>query len=400
MFRLSLGLALGFLAFAAPAAADDAPFVLGIMNDQSGPYADLAGPSSVQAVRMAIEDFGGVVLGKKIELLVADHQNKVDIGMAIAREWYDAKDVRVIFDITNSGVALALQDLARARKKLVIFDSASSSDLTGKACSPNGFQWNADNWSNGVSLMRLLIEEKRDTFYFITADYAFGASLEADARDAIAKAGGTTVGAVRAPLNTADFSSYLLSAQASGAKVVVLANTGADLSTSLKQANEFGLTPGQYIATPITYLSDVNALGLPIAHDLVFMQSWYWDLNDATRAFAKRFFERAKRMPNDNQAALYSSVLHYLEAVKATGSDDSAEVAKAMKQAPIHDVFTDNGVVRADGRVVYDRYLVKVKEPAESKYPWDYLSIVAKIPADAAFRALGASGCKMEGWGQ
>jgi branched-chain amino acid transport system substrate-binding protein len=400
MLRLSLGLALALLAFAAPAVADDAPFVLGIMNDQSGPYADLAGPSSVQAVRMAIEDFGGVVLGKKIELLVADHQNKVDIGMAIAREWYDAKDVRVIFDITNSGVALALQDLARARKRLVIFDSASSSDLTGKACSPNGFQWNADNWSNGVSLMRLLIHDKRDSFYFITADYAFGASLEADARDAIAKAGGTTVGAVRAPLNTADFSSYLLSAQASGAKVVVLANTGADLSTSLKQANEFGLTPGQYIATPITYLSDVNALGLPIAHDLVFMQSWYWDLNDATRVFAKRFFERAKRMPNDNQAALYSSVLHYLEAVKATGTDDAAEVAKAMKQAPIHDVFTDNGVVRADGRVVYDRYLVKVKQPAESKYPWDYVSIVAKIPADAAFRPLGASGCKMEGWGQ
>jgi branched-chain amino acid transport system substrate-binding protein len=308
--------------------------------------------------------------------------------------------VRVIFDITNSGVALAIQDLARARKRMVIFDSASSSDLTGKACSPNGFQWNADNWSNGVSLMRLLIEDKRDTFYFITADYAFGASLEADARDAIAKAGGTTIGAVRAPLNTADFSSYLLSAQASGAKVVVLANTGADLSTSLKQANEFGLTPGQYIATPITYLSDVNALGLPIAHDLVFMQSWYWDLNDATRVFAKRFFERAKRMPNDNQAALYSSVLHYLEAVKATGTDDAAEVAKAMKQAPIHDVFTDNGVVRADGRVVYDRYLVKVKQPAESKYPWDYVSIVAKIPADAAFRPLGASGCKMEGWGR
>jgi branched-chain amino acid transport system substrate-binding protein len=395
MFRLSLGLALAFLAFAAPAAADDAPFVLGIMNDQSGPYADLAGPSSVQAVRMAIEDFGGVVLGKKIELLVADHQNKVDIGMAIAREWYDAKDVRVIFDITNSGVALALQDLARARKKLVIFDSASSSDLTGKACSPNGFQWNADNWSNGVSLMRLLIEEKRDTFYFITADYAFGASLEADARDAIAKAGGTTVGAVRAPLNTADFSSYLLSAQASGAKVVVLANTGADLSTSLKQANEFGLTPGQYIATPITYLSDVNALGLPIAHDLVFMQSWYWDLNDATRAFAKRFYERTKRMPNDNQAVLYSSVRHYLEAVAKAGTDDAATVAKAMRDAPIHDVFTDNGRIREDGRVVYDRYLMKVKSETESKYPWDYLTVVAKIPADEAFRPPGAGGCML-----
>jgi branched-chain amino acid transport system substrate-binding protein len=400
MFRRSIVCLLALLACAAPAVADDAPFVLGIMNDQSGPYADLAGPSSVQAVRMAIEDFGGAVLGRKIDLLVADHQNKVDIGMAIAREWYDVKNVEVIFDITNSGVALALQDLAKARHKLVIFDSASSSDLTGKACSPNGFQWNADNWSNGVSLMRLLIQQKLDTFFFITADYAFGASLEADARDAIAKAGGTTIGAVRAPLNTADFSSYLLSAQASGAKVVVLANTGADLSTSLKQAHEFGLTPAQYIATPITYLSDVNALGLPIAQNLEFMQSWYWDLNDSTRAFARRFFERAKRMPNDNQAALYSSVLHYLEAVKATGGDDAAAVAQAMKAAPIHDVFTDNGIVRADGRVVYDRYLMKVKTPAESKGPWDYLTVVAKIPAAEAFRALGTSGCRMEGWGQ
>jgi branched-chain amino acid transport system substrate-binding protein len=391
-----LGL-LALLTSGAPALAEEGSFVIGIMNDQSGPYADLAGPSSVQAVRMAIEDFGGVVLGKKIELLVADHQNKVDIGMAIAREWYDEKGARFIFDITNSGVALALQSLARARDRLVIFDSASSSDLTGKACSPNGFQWNADNWSNGVSLMRLLVKQKLDTFYFITADYAFGASLESDARDAIAKAGGTTVGGVRAPLNTADFSSYLLSAQASGAKVVVLANTGADLSTSLKQANEFGLTASQYIATPITYLSDVNALGLPIAHGLVFMQSWYWNLNDQTRAFAKRFFERTKRMPNDNQAALYSSVLHYLEAVKATGDDEALGVAKAMKAAPIHDVFTDNGVARADGRVVYDRYLVKVKQLAESKYPWDYLSIEAKIPADEAFRPLGATGCNLAG---
>jgi branched-chain amino acid transport system substrate-binding protein len=398
MFRRPLAAValVALLASAAPAAADG-DFVLGIMNDQSGPYADLAGPRSAEVVRMAIEDFGGSVLGRKIDLLVADHQNKVDVGMAIGREWYDSKNVEVIFDITNSGVALALQDLAKSRHRLVIFDSASSSDLTGKACSPNGFQWNADNWSNGVSLMRLLIQQKLDTFYFITADYAFGVSLEADARDAIAKAGGQTLGGVRAPLNTADFSSYLLAAQASGAKVVVLANTGADLSTSLKQANEFGLTANQYIATPITYLSDVNALGLDIAHGLVFMQSWYWDLNDATRAFAKRFFERTKHMPNDNQAALYSSVLHYLEAVKKAGGDDAAEVAKAMREAPIHDVFTDNGVVRADGRVVYDRYLMKVKTSAESKYPWDYLSVLAKIPADAAFRPLGASGCKMDG---
>ena len=388
---------LSLLTCGAPASADEGSFVLGIMNDQSGPYADLAGPGSVQAARMAIEDFGGSVLGKKIELLVADHQNKVDIGMAIAREWYDARGVEVIFDITNSGVALALQDLAKARHKLVIFDSASSSDLTGKACSPNGFQWNADNWSNGVSLMRLLIKQKLDTFFFVTADYAFGVSLEADARDAIAKAGGKTIGGVKAPLNTADFSSYLLSAQASGAKVVVLANSGADLSTSLKQANEFGLTTSQYIATPITYLSDVNALGLDIAHGLVFMQSWYWDLNDDTRAFAKRFFARTKRMPNDNQAALYSSVLHYLEAVRKTGGGDALAVARAMKDAPIHDVFTDDGKVREDGRVTYDRYLMKAKTPVESKYPWDYLSVVAKIPAEEAFRPLGTAGCNLAG---
>jgi branched-chain amino acid transport system substrate-binding protein len=370
-------------------------FIIGVMNDQSGPYADLAGPGSVEIARMAIEDFGGSVLGKPIELLVADHQNKVDVGLAIARQWYDERGARAIFDITNSGVALAIQDLARARNRLVIFDSASSSDLTGKACSPNGIQWNADNWSNGVALMRLLIREKLDSFFFITADYAFGASLEADARDAIAKAGGTVAGGVRSPLNTADFSSYLLDAQASKAKVIVFAITGADLSNALKQANEFKLAPTQYLATPITYLSDVNALGLGVAHDLTFMQSWYWDLNDETRAFAKRFYTRRRRMPNDNQVALYSSVRHYLEAVAKTGTDETGAVTKAMREAPIHDVFTDHGVIRADGRVLYDRYLMRVKSPAESKYPWDYLKVVAKIPAVDAFRPPGAGGCTL-----
>jgi branched-chain amino acid transport system substrate-binding protein len=389
---------LSFLSLAGPAFAEDGTLKIGIMNDQSGPYADLSGPRSVEAARMAIEDYGGVVLGKKIELLVADHQNKVDVGMAIGREWYETRGVDAIFDVSNSGVGLALQNLAREKDKLVIFDSASSSDLTGKACSPNGVQWNADNWSNGVALMRLLIQQKLDTFFFITADYAFGVSLENDARDAIAKAGGQTLGAVRAPLNTADFSSYLLTAQASKAKVIVFANSGADLSTSLKQASEFGIAPEQYIATPITYLSDVHAMGLPIAHDLVFMQSWYWDLNDKTRAFAKRFYERAKRMPNDNQAALYSSVTHYLEAVAQAGTDEALAVAKTIKAAPFHDVFTDEGSVRADGRVIYDRYLVKVKRPEESKYPFDYLSIVAKIPAAEAFRPLGSSGCDMTGF--
>ena len=387
-------LLLAFAAAALPARAADS-FAIGVMNDQSGPYADLAGPGSVEMARMAIADFGGSVLGKPIELLVADHQNKVDVGLSIARQWYDERGVKAIFDITNSGVALALQDLAKARNRIVIFDSASSSDLTGKACSPNGVQWNADNWSNGVALMRLLIKQKLDTFFFITADYAFGASLEADARAAIAGAGGTIVGAVRSPLNTADFSSYLLDAQGSGAKVVVFAITGADLSNALKQANEFKLSPRQYLATPITYLSDVNAIGLDVAHGLTFMQSWYWDLDDKTREFAERFHAIRGRMPNDNQVALYSSMRHYLEAVAKTGTDDAGMVMKAMREAPIHDIFTANGTIRADGRVLYDRYLTRVKTPAELKYPWDYLTVVAKIPAADAFRPPGAGGCKL-----
>jgi branched-chain amino acid transport system substrate-binding protein len=292
-------------------------------------------------------------------------------------------------------VGLAVQELAKARNRLVIFDSASSSDLTAKACSPNGVQWNADNWSNGVALMRLLIQQKLDSFFFVTADYAFGASLEADAREAIAKAGGTVIGGVRTPLNTADFSSYLIAAQASKAKVVVFAITGADLSNALKQAREFNLAEGQYLAAPITYLSDVNAAGLDVARGLTFMQSWYWDLNDRTRDFAKRFFARRHRMPNDNQVALYSSVRHYLGAVARAGTDEAGAVVKAMREAPIQDIFTDNGTVRADGRVLYDRYLMRVKTPEESKYPWDYLSVVAKIPAAEAFRPPGAGGCSL-----
>ncbi len=368
MLLRAIALILLALGLASPARSADS-FVIGVMNDESGPYADLAGPGSVEIARMAIEDYGGSVLGKPIELLVADHQNKVDVGLAIARKWYDELGARAIFDITNSGVALAIQALAKERNRLVIFNSASSSDLTGKACSPNGIQWNADNWSNGVALMRLLIRQKLDSFFFITADYAFGASLEADARDAIANAGGTVVGGVRSPLNTADFSSYLLDAQASKAKVIVFAITGADLSNALKQANEFKLAPAQYLATPITYLSDVNAIGLGVAHDLTFMQSWYWDLNDETRAFAKRFYARRQRMPNDNQVALYSSVRHYLKAVARAGTDEAGAVTKAMRDAPIHDVFTDNGTIRADGRVLYDRYLMRVKTPVRLEIP-------------------------------
>src|SRR5580704_17138592 len=395
MLWRAIAFCLLFALAATSSARADENFVIGIMNDQSGPYADLAGPGSAEMARMAIEDFGGKVLGKPIELLVADHQNKVDVGLAIGRQWYDERGARVIFDITNSGVALAIQDLAKARNRLVIFDSASSSDLTGKACSPNGIQWNADNWSNGVALMRHLIKQKLDSFFFITADYACGASLEADERDAIAKAGGTVVGGVRSPLNTADFSSFLISAQASKAKVIVFAITGGDLSNALKQASEFNLAEGQYLATPITYLSDVNAAGLEVARGLTFMQSWYWDLDDKTREFAKRFYARRGRMPNDNQVAVYSSVRHYLEAVAKAGTEDTAAVMKAMRETPIHDVFAADGSIRADGRVLYDRYLVRVKTAAESKYPWDYLTVVARISAADAFRPPGAGGCTL-----
>jgi branched-chain amino acid transport system substrate-binding protein len=385
------------LAAAAPAARAAESFTIGVMNDESGPYADLSGPGGVEMARMAIGDFGGSVLGKPIELLVADHQNKVDVGLAIARQWYDERGVRAIFDITNSGVALAIQDLAKARDRIVIFDSGSSSDLTGKACSPRGIQWNADNWSNTVALIRPLIRQGLNSFFFITADYAFGASLETNAREAIAAGGGTVVGGVRSPLNTADFSSYLIAAQGSGAKVVVFALAGADVSNAVKQANEYKLSPAQYLATPITYLSDVHALGLDVAHGLTFMQSWYWDLNDDTRAFAKRFYAKRGRMPNDNQVALYSSMRHYLEAVAKAGTDDSGAVMKAIQEAPNHDIFTANGSVRADGRVLYDRYLTQVKTPEESKYPWDYLTVLAKIPAAEAFRPPGAGGCTLTG---
>jgi branched-chain amino acid transport system substrate-binding protein len=364
------------------------------MNDESGPYTDLSRPGGVEMARMAIEDFRGSLLDKPIELLVADHQNQVDVGRAIARQWYDERGVRAIFDITNSGVPLAIQDQAKARDCIVIFDFGSSSDRTGKACSPRSIQWNADNWSNTVALIHPLIRKGLDSFFFITADYAFGASLETNAREAIAAGGGTVAGGVRSPLNTADFSSYLIAAQGSGAKVAMFAPPGADVSNAIKQANEFKLSPTEYLTTPITYLSDVHALGLDLAHGLAFMQSWYCDLNDETRALARRPYAKRGRMPNDSQVALYASMRHYLEAVAKAGTDDSETVMKAMRAA-IHDIFTDQGTIRPDGWVLSNRYLMKAKTPAESKYPWDYLTVVAKIPAAEAFRPPGASGCML-----
>ena len=386
----------GFAA-AAPASAEisgDA-VTIGIMNDQSGPYADLAGPGSVAAAHMAIDDFGGTVGGKPIKLLVADHQNKADIGLSIARQWYGPDHVDMIIDFTNSAIALAVQSLAKDQDKLAIFTSASSSDLTGSACSPTSIGWTHNNWSNSVAPVRALMKQGYDSYFFLTADYAFGKSLEADATAEITRLGGTIKGSVKHPLNTADFSSFLLQAQASGAKVVMLANAGADLIGSLKQASEFGITPKQLVTAPVVYLSDVNSMGLKEAQGLLMMQSWYWDTDDKTRAWAKRYFAKMNRMPNDTHAGLYSAITHYLKAIQKAGTADTKPVIAAMKSMPVADVFTAHGEIQANNKMVFDRLLMRVKKPEESKYPWDLLEKVATVPAKEAFLAPELTGCAM-----
>ena len=386
----------GFAA-AAPASAEisgDA-VTIGIMNDQSGPYADLAGPGSVAAAHMAVDDFGGTVGGKPIKLLVADHQNKADIGLSIARQWYGPDHVDMIIDFTNSAIALAVQSLAKDQDKLAIFTSASSSDLTGSACSPTSIGWTHNNWSNSVAPVRALMKQGYDSYFFLTADYAFGKSLEADATAEITRLGGTIKGSVKHPLNTADFSSFLLQAQGSGAKVVVLANAGADLIGSLKQAGEFGITPKQLITAPVVYLSDINSMGLKEAQGLLMMQSWYWDTDDQTRAWAKRYFAKMNRMPNDAHVGLYSAITHYLKAIQKAGTADTDPVIAAMKAMPVEDVFTAHGEIQSNNKMVFDRLLMRVKKPEESKYPWDLLEKVATVPAKDAFLAPELTGCAM-----
>jgi len=368
---------------------------IGVLNDQSGPYADLAGPGSVVAAQMAIDDFGGSVGGKPIKLLVADHQNKADIGLSIARQWYGPDHVDLIIDFTNSAIALAVQALAKDQNKLAIFTSASSSDLTGSACTATGIGWTHNNWSNAVAPIRGLMQQGFDSYFFLTADYAFGRSLEADATAEITRLGGTVKGSVKHPLNTADFSSFLLQAQGSGAKVVVLANAGADLIGALKQSVEFGLAPAQQVTAPVVYLSDINSIGLKDAQGLLLMQSWYWDTDDKTRAWAKRYFAKMNRMPNDTHVGLYSAITHYLQAIQKAGTADTLPVVAAMKAAPVEDIFTAHGEIQSNNKLVFDRLLMRVKKPSESKYPWDYLEKVATIPAKEAFLAPELTGCPL-----
>ncbi|MBP2294684.1 ABC transporter substrate-binding protein [Azospirillum rugosum] len=370
---------------------------IGVLNDRSGLYADLGGEGSAVAARMAVEEMGGKVLGKPIEVIAADHQNKPDIGSNLARQWIDRDNVDVIVDVPNSGVALAVQEVTREKKKIFLMEGPATSSLTGSACSPTGFHWAYDTRALAVGTGRAMVQEGGKNWFFITADYAFGHQLEADTSAEIKKAGGTIKGAVRAPLNTADFSSFLLQAQSSGAQVIGLANAGGDTITSIKQASEFGLTQSgqQKLAGLLIFLSDVHALGLQVAQDLVLTTGFYWDMDDEKRAWSKKFMEKTGKMPTMVQAGSYSAVRHYLKAVEAAGTDDGPTVAAKMKEMPVNDMFAKNGKILANGRMVHDMYLARVKKPSESKGPWDYYQIIRTIPGDEAFATVAESGCKI-----
>jgi branched-chain amino acid transport system substrate-binding protein len=369
---------------------------IGILNDQSGLYADFGGRGSVIAAQMAAEDFGGKVLGKPIQILSADHQNKPDVGSNIARQWFDQEGVDAIADLTTSSVALAVQEIGKQNGKVTLTSGAATSRLTGDACSPTGFHWAYDTVALANGTGKSVVAEGLKKWFFLTADYAFGYALEKDVSEVVKASGGKVVGSVRHPLNTSDFSSFLLQAQGSGAEVIGLANAGGDTTTSIKQAAEFGIVAGgQSLAGLLLVLSDIHALGLETAKGLVLTTGFYWDLDDESRAWSQRYYERMQRMPNMVQAGVYSSVMHYLKAVQEAGTDEGKVVAAKMKELPIKDMFARNGKVREDGRMVHDMYLARVKTPAQSKKPWDYYEIVRTIPGDQAYLPLDRSPCPL-----
>ena len=390
--------AVALLTGQASAEMTDGKIKIGVLNDQSSLYADLSGQGSVLAARMAIEDFGGSVDGTPIEAVFADHQNKPDVGSNIARQWYDVDQVDVIVDVPNSAVALAVNDITREKNKVFLNSGAGTSALTGEKCSPNTVHWTYDTWALANGTGKAVVQTGGDSWFFLTADYAFGHALEKDTSEAVKANGGTVVGAVRHPLNTADFSSFLLQAQSSGAKVIGLANAGADTTNSIKQASEFGIVQGgQHLAALLLFLTDVHSLGLPVAQGLVFTEAFYWDQNDKTREFSKKFADQnGGTPPTMVQAGVYAATLHYLKALAALGSDgDGAAVVAKMKELPTDDVLFGQGTIRADGRKIHDMYLFQVKTPEESKGPWDYYNLRATIPAAEAFRPLDQGGCPL-----
>ena len=371
---------------------------IGVLNDRSGLYADLSGQGSVIAAQMAAEDYGAAAKRVKVEIIGADHQNKPDIGSNIARQWLDIDKVDVIVDVPNSGVALAVNEIVREKNKVYLNSGAGTSDLTGKACSPNTVHWTYDTWALANGTGKAVVQSGGDTWFFIVADYAFGQTLERETSAVVTANGGKVLGSVRHPLSTADFSSYLLQAQSSKAKVIGLANAGTDLTNSIKQAGEFGIIQGgQNLAGLLVFITDVHGIGLQAAQGLVLTEAFYWDLNDGTRAWSKRFAERnGGKYPTMIHAGVYSAVLHYLKAVEALKSDgDGAKVVAEMKRTPTEDPLLGKGTIRADGRKIHDMFLFQVKKPAESKAPYDYYTLRATIPAAEAFRPLDQGNCPL-----
>jgi len=377
--------------------ADDVTKI-GVLNDMSGLYSDITGPGSVVAAQMAVEDFGAKQKGMKVEIVSADHQNKPDVGTNIARTWIDVDKVDVIVDVPTSSVALAISEVVREKNKVFLVSGAAASDLTGPKCSPNTIHWTYDTWALANGTGKALVKTGGDTWFFLTADYAFGHALERDTAATVEANGGKVLGKIRHPLNTSDFSSYLLQAQSSKAKVIGLANAGGDTINSIKQGAEFGIVKGgQNFAGLLVFISDVHALGLASAQGLVLTESWYWDMNDANREFAKKFSAANKgKYPTMVQAGVYGAVTHYLKAVEALKNDeDGKAVVAKMKEMPTDDKLFGKGTIRADGRKIHDMYLFEVKKPEESKYPWDYYKVRATIPAAEAFRPLKDGGCPL-----
>ena len=395
LLALSIGALLA--AGAAQAQISDGVVKIGVLSDMSSLYADLDGAGSVLAAQMAVEDFGAAAKGMKVEIISADHQNKPDVGSAVARQWFDTDKVDLITGTTNSGVALAVNQITKDKGKAFIVSGAATADLTGKACSPNTIHWTYDTWMLANGTGNAIVKTGGDTWFFLTADYAFGHALERDTEAVVLKSGGKVLGKVRVPLNTQDFSSFLLQAQASKAKIIGLANAGGDTRNSIKQAAEFGIVKGgQNLAGLLVFLTDVHALGLPTAQGLIFTETFYWDMNDQTRAFTKRFIARNKNVyPTMIHAGVYAGVLHYLKAIEALKSDDGTKVIAKMKEMPTDDPLFGKGTVRVDGRKVHPAYLFEVKKPSESKGPWDYYKTRATIPADQAFRPLKDGECPL-----
>jgi len=372
------------------------PVKIGVLGDLTSIYSSIGGKGLIDAARMAVEDFGGSVLGQKVELVYADTQNKADIASTKARQWFDTEGVDMVTDLPASGLALAVSKVGEEKKRIVMVTSAATSELTGKSCSPYTVHWTYDTYALARSTGAAVVKAGGDSWYFLSADYAFGQALEKDTSDVVRELGGKVVGGARHPVGTADFGSFVLQAQASKAKVVGLANGGQDTINSIKQAGQFGLGKGgQKIAALLAFLTDVKAIGLPLAQGLMLTEAFYWDQTDATREWSQRFHKRNGAMPTMTQAGTYGAVLHYLNAVKASGSRDADKVMAQMRNTPINDFMTRNGKLRIDGRVVRDMHLYQVKSPAESKGEWDLYKVVGTVPGEMAFRPLAQSECRL-----